>query len=252
MTDYRGSAALHGRKPMGSPVFEAQSRTTSLLSPQDIYLFKEGTHGRLYDKLGCQLTTENDIEGAHFSVWAPNAKHVSVFGDFNDWDRTRDPLTPRSDDSGVWEGFVPHMQAGGRYKYRIESRYNGYQVDKADPFGFYCEVPPATASRAWRLDYEWHDQQWMSDRRQRNSLSVAHSIYELHLGSWRRGEDNRLLSYREIAPMLARYANEMGFTHVELMPVCEHPFYGSWGYQITGYFAPTARYGNPQDFMFLV
>jgi 1,4-alpha-glucan branching enzyme len=237
---------------MGSPIFEGQARGTSLLSPQDIYLFKEGTHTRLYDKLGCHFTADAGVEGAHFAVWAPNAERVTVVGDFNDWDPGRHPLTPRSDDSGVWEGFVPHVQPGARYKYQIESRYNGYKVAKADPYGFYCEEAPDTASRAWRLDYEWHDQEWMSHRAERNALSAAHSTYEVHLGSWRRGDDNRVLSYREIAPQLAAYAVEMGFTHVELMPVCEHPFYGSWGYQITGYFAPTSRYGTPQDFMFLI
>jgi len=226
--------------------------SSSVLSPQDIYLFKEGTHRRLYDKFGCRLVNESGVGGARFAVWAPNAERVCVLGDFNDWDITRHPLTPRNDDSGVWEGFIAGIEQGARYKYHIDSRYNGYKVDKADPFAFYCEAPPATASRAWRLDYDWHDNDWMRSRATPNALNAPYSIYEVHLGSWRRGEDNRMLTYRELAPRLAQYAVEMGFTHVELMPVCEHPFYGSWGYQITGYFAPTARYGTPQDFMFLV
>src|SRR5690349_1223472 len=224
----------------------------TLLSPQDIYLFKEGTHRRLYDKLGCHLGQESGSDGAHFAVWAPNAERVFVFGDFNGWDKQRHALTPRGDESGVWEGFVPGVEPGACYKYHIVSRYHGYQVDKADPYAFYCERPPLTASRAWQLDYEWQDAQWMSERGQRNALDAPQSIYELHLGSWRRGDNDRMLSYREIADQLAQYAVEMGFTHVEIMPVCEHPFYGSWGYQITGYFAPSSRYGTPQDFMFLV
>jgi 1,4-alpha-glucan branching enzyme len=224
------------------------STSRSLLSPQDIYLLKEGTHSRLYEKLGCHLTGE----GAHFAVWAPNAQRVSVVGDFNGWQPDRHELTSRGDESGVWEGFVPGMEAGARYKYRIESRYNEYTVDKADPFAFLCETPPATASRAWRLDYEWHDDDWMRTRGARNDLHAPHATYEVHLGSWQRGEDNRMLTYREIAPRLADYVEQMGFTHVELMPICEHPFYGSWGYQVTGFFAPTSRYGTPQDFMFLV
>ena len=224
----------------------------SVLSPQDIYLFKEGTHRRLYDKFGCHLVNESGVDGARFAVWAPNAERVCVLGDFNDWDPTRHPLTPHSDEGGVWEGFIPGIEQGARYKYHIDSRYNGYKVDKADPLAFYCEAPPATASRAWRLDYDWHDNDWLHTRATPNALNAPHSTYEVHLGSWRRGEDNRMLTYRELAPRLAQYAVEMGFTHVELMPVCEHPFYGSWGYQITGYFAPSARYGTPQDFMFLV
>src|SRR5690349_11804728 len=241
---------LSRARAMGS--IDTLQSTSTLLSPQDIYLFKEGTHRRLYQKLGCHFTNESNVDGARFAVWAPNAERVSVFGDFNQWDKTRTALTPRGDESGVWEVFVAGIEPGARYKYHVVSRYDGYEVDKADPFAFYSEPPPATASRAWRLGYDWHDQDWMHNRGVRNALDAPYSIYELHLGSWRRGENNRLLSYRELAPQIAQYAVEMGFTHVELMPVGEHPFYGSWGYQITGYFAPTSRYGTPQDFMFLV
>jgi 1,4-alpha-glucan branching enzyme len=198
---------------MGSPdtlqsaAFESATRPgVALLSPQDIYLFKEGSHGRIYDKLGCHFARESGVDGAHFAVWAPNAERVSLIGDFNEWDAARNPLTSRSDDSGIWEGFVPNIQVGARYKYHIQSRYNGYQVAKADPCAFYCETPPGTASRAWQLDYDWQDQEWMRTRGQRNALNVAHSTYEVHLGSWRRGEGNRMLSYREMAPMLAQYA----------------------------------------------
>ncbi len=214
----------------------------------DVYLYREGTHSRLYEKLGCHL----HAQGAHFAVWAPNARRVSVIGDFNGWNPDAHPLAPREDQSGIWEGEVPGVMPGQAYKYRIWSNHGGYVVDKADPFAFYAELPPATASRAWRLDYEWGDGDWMRQRRERNALDRPISIYEVHLGSWRRGSDGTWLGYRELAHRLAEYVNELGFTHVELMPVTEHPFYGSWGYQTTGYFAPTSRYGCPQDFMYLV
>jgi 1,4-alpha-glucan branching enzyme len=226
----------------------------SWLTDYDIYLFREGAHFRLYDKLGAHVRTVRGEKGACFAVWAPNAERVSVIGEFNGWDPAAHPLKVREDGSGIWEGFVPGVEPGAAYKYHVVSRYNGYRVDKGDPFAFYWEASPRTASRVWDLAYEWGDGEWMALRPKRNALGRPISIYEVHLGSWRRvpGEGNRCLSYREIAPYLAEYAKEMGFTHVEILPVTEHPFYGSWGYQTLGYFAPTSRYGTPQDFMYLV
>ena len=220
-----------------------------MLTDQDIYLFREGTHGRLYERLGARLAA--DGSGAHFAVWAPNAASVSVIGDWNGWDAAANPLAPRSDHSGIWEGSVAGVRHGHAYKYRINSHVGGYQVEKADPFAICSELPPATASRAWALDYAWQDSAWMNSRAARNGLDAPMSIYELHLGSWRRNQGN-FLNYRDAAHALGDYLTELGFTHVELMPITEHPFYGSWGYQTTGYFAPTARYGTPQDFMYFV
>jgi 1,4-alpha-glucan branching enzyme len=219
-----------------------------LLTDHDIYLFREGTHGRLYSELGSHLL---DGGGARFAVWAPNAESVSVIGDFNGWNPSANRLEPRADHSGIWEGEARGAQPGHTYKYRINSRLGGYSVEKADPFSVFCELPPKTASRIWSLDYTWNDAPWMAGRAARNGLSAPMSIYELHLGSWRR-KDGNFLSYRELAHELGDYLNEVGFTHVELMPITEHPFYGSWGYQTTGYFAPTARYGTPQDLMYFV
>ncbi len=221
-----------------------------MLTDQDVYLFREGTHGRLYEKLGCHFQAGRD--GASFALWAPNARAVSVIGDWNGWDPTADPLAPRADGSGIWEGFAPRARRGQPYKYRIVSNANGHVADKADPFAFCAECPPATASRAWTLEYAWGDAEWMATRRARNALDAPLAAYEVHLGSWRRGTDGGFLGYREAAQQLADYVVEHGFTHVELLPVTEHPFYGSWGYQTTGYFAPTARYGTPQDFMAFV
>jgi 1,4-alpha-glucan branching enzyme len=217
------------------------------LTDHDIYLFKEGSHGRLHEKLGCHL----GIERARFAVWAPNAQSVSVIGDFNDWQPERDMLHAREDGSGIWEGRVASVARGACYKYRIQSRVNGHVGDKADPFAFCSQRPPDTASRAWTLDYEWGDAGWMGTRRARNALDAPMAIYEVHAGSWKRS-NGESLDYRTLAHELADYVVGMGFTHVELMPLTEHPFYGSWGYQTTGYFAPTARYGTPQDFMYLV
>ncbi|MEJ7929152.1 1,4-alpha-glucan branching protein GlgB [Ramlibacter sp. AN1015] len=219
-----------------------------MIGSDDLYFFQEGTHARLYDKLGCHVQQGG---GAHFAVWAPNARAVSVIGEWNDWTSGADALQPRGDGSGIWEGVAPHAQRGQTYKYRIWSQYGGYVVDKADPFAFHAEAPPATGSRVWSLDYRWHDQDWMANRGPHNAHDAPMSIYEVHLGSWRR-QDGSFLGYRDLAHQLADYALEMGFTHVELMPVTEHPFYGSWGYQTTGYFAPTCRYGTPQDFMYFV
>jgi 1,4-alpha-glucan branching enzyme len=217
-------------------------------SAHDAYLFREGTHSRLYQALGCHLRPDGG--GADLAVWAPNAAAVSVIGDWNGWHGEADPLRPRSDDSGVWEGHIPGIAHGNAYKFRIVTP-GGQWLEKADPFAVYAEQPPATASRAWSLDYTWNDGDWMAHRGPRNALDAPMSIYEVHPGSWRR-RDGVPLSYRELAHALADYVAELGFTHVELMPITEHPFYGSWGYQTTGYFAPTSRYGTPQDFMYFV
>ena len=213
----------------------------------DSYLFREGTHSRLHDALGCHLGDD----GARFAVWAPNAASVSVIGDWNYWSPQADPMQPRTDGSGIWDGFAAQARHGQAYKYRIRSRHGDYTVEKADPFAIYAEHPPQTASRIWSLEYRWGDSDWMSSRGAHNALDAPMSIYEVHAGSWRR-KDGAFLGYGELAHQLAEYVRHMGFTHVELMPVTEHPFYGSWGYQTTGYFAPTARYGTPQDFMYLV
>jgi 1,4-alpha-glucan branching enzyme len=222
------------------------------LTEHDIYLFREGTHTRLYEKLGAHPGVAGDEHGTGFAVWAPNAEAVSVIGDFNGWDRSRDALALRTDGSGIWEGFIAGVGPNARYKYHVASRYRGYRADKGDPFAFAWEAPPQTASRVCDLDYPWHDGKWMAERRARNALGAPLAIYELHLGSWRRRDRNTFLGYRDLAASLAAYVTDLGFTHVELLPVTEHPFYGSWGYQTTGYFAPTARYGTPQDFMALV
>jgi 1,4-alpha-glucan branching enzyme len=229
------------------------SPASGLISEQDLYLFNEGTQFRLYDHLGAHLGTQGGQAGTRFAVWAPNAVRVSVIGDWNSWAHGADPLALRGT-TGVWEGFLPGVGAGARYKYHIESKFRFYRVDKADPVGFYAETPPRQASVVCDLSYAWNDGEWMASRGARQALTAPMSIYEVHLGSWRRvpEEGNRSLTYREIAPLLAEHVKKMGFTHVELMPVMEHPFYGSWGYQSTGYFAPTSRHGTPQDFMVLV
>ncbi len=225
----------------------------SLLSADDLYLFNGGRHYRLYDKLGAHPCRFRDVEGVYFAVWAPNAEQVSVIGDFNDWGKTALLLSPR-EQSGIWEGFSPDATTGNCYKYHIISRHRKYSVDKADPFAFHAEIPPRLASRICRLDYTWRDSEWMAARAQSKMFERPLSIYEVHLGSWRRDPENseRLLSYLEIASELPHYVKEMGFTHIELLPVMEHPFYASWGYQTSGYFAPSSRYGTPQDFMALI
>ena len=226
----------------------------TLFTDQDIYLFREGNHFQLYEKLGAHLMTAGQQEGTYFAVWAPNAEKISVVGDFNGWNPRSNPLGPRWDSSGIWEGFIPGVGKGAIYKYHILSRYADFKVEKGDPFAFYWEIPPNTASRVWDLDYTWKDGEWMRNRYRANGLKSPLSVYEVHLGSWRRvpEENYRFLTYREIAPALAQYAKDMGFTHVEFLPVMEHPFYGSWGYQTIGNFAPTSRYGTPQDLMFLI
>jgi 1,4-alpha-glucan branching enzyme len=228
-----------------------------VLTEQDIYLFREGTHYRSYEKLGAHPTagtSPGGEKGTHFAVWAPNAASVSVVGDFNGWNPQSHRLEARADSSGIWSGFLAGVGPGALYKYHIVSKDGGYTVNKSDPYAFRCEVPPRTASVVWDLSYEWGDQEWMKTRAKRNALDAPQAVYELHVGSWRRvpDEHNRSLNYRELAHAVSEYVLEMGFTHVELMPIMEHPFYGSWGYQVTGYFAPTSRYGTPQDFMYFV
>ena len=225
----------------------------SVLSEFDRYLLAEGTFHRAYQKLGAHITERDGQRGVQFAVWAPNAKMTSVIGEFNDWN----PLANRMEPSpaGVWETFIPRMGPGEIYKYHLESNYGGYSVDKADPYGFAAEIRPHTASRVWELEsYAWRDGSWMAARGKSNALDAPISIYEVHLGSWRRvpEEQSRWLSYRELAPLLAEYVHNAGFTHVELLPVMEHPFDGSWGYETTGYFAPTSRFGTPSDFMYFV
>jgi 1,4-alpha-glucan branching enzyme len=225
----------------------------SLLSDDDLYLFNEGSFLRMYDKLGSHVVTVDGTEGTSFGVWAPNAEQVSVIGDFNGWNRESHPLRPRGS-SGIWEGFVPGVGHGAIYKYWIVSRGKKHRVEKADPLAAHAETPPKTGSVVWDLGYDWGDRRWIKERGARNSLGAPISVYEVHIGSWRRvpEEDNRPLTYRELAEQLPEYVKGMGFSHVEFLPVMEHPFYGSWGYQTTGYFAPTSRYGTPQDFMHLV
>jgi 1,4-alpha-glucan branching enzyme len=220
-----------------------------MLTEQDIYLFREGTHAALHRALGCHL--KPDGRGARFAVWAPNAREISVVGDWNDYRRGVHKLAPRWDSSGIWEGEVDEVRRGQTYKYAITNAH-GHVEERADPLAFYSEVAPRTASKAWSLEHEWQDHDWMSKRREKNAMDAPWSVYELHLGSWRRSHADQLPTYREVALPLAEYLGRMGFTHVELMPITEHPFYGSWGYQTTGYFAPASRYGTPQDFMHLV
>ena len=224
-----------------------------IISDLDVHLFNEGTHYRLFDKLGARPLTLNGVAGTYFAVWAPNAERVTVMGEFNFWDRSNRPLTTLGG-SGIWHAFVPGASRGMQYKYFIRSRFLSYEIDKADPLAFRNEEPPQTASVIWDLDYGWGDKTWMETRGQRNSASAPISIYEMHLGSWMRSPDDprRFFSCRDIAPRLAEYCRATGFTHVELLPIMEHPYYPSWGYQITGYFAPTSRYGTPQDYMYLV
>ena len=228
----------------------------SLLNKDDIFLFNEGTNYQLYRHLGAHPVHDHDgnKSGVHFAVWAPNAEQVSVIGDFNYWQKSAHPLKQFHTGSGIWEGFIANLESGIRYKYHIKSKFKQYCVDKRDPFAFYGEKPPLTASMVWNLDYQWQDQDWMVQRKERNRLNQPFSIYEVHLGSWCRknSSTDSFLSYREIVPLLSRYCQENSFTHIELLPLMEHPFYGSWGYQTVGYFSPTSRYGTPQDLMYLI
>jgi 1,4-alpha-glucan branching enzyme len=224
----------------------------SLLTDDDLYLFNEGSHLNLYQKLGAHEVEVKGVRGTYFAVWAPDAEQVFVTGDFNSWGKHPHPLRSRGH-SGIWEGFIPGVGKGALYKYHVVSRYHSYRVNKMDPFACLHEPPPKTASVVWDLDYQWEDNHWMRSRAEHNALNAPVAIYEVHLGSWMRSPEGNLpLSYRDLGPRLAEYASRLGYTHVELLPIMEHPFYGSWGYQTTGYFAPTARYGTPQDFMYLI
>ncbi|MEL1252385.1 1,4-alpha-glucan branching protein GlgB [Flavobacterium sp. DGU38] len=226
--------------------------TYSLFTDFDIDLFKAGKHFRLYEKLGAHLVEVDGVKGVYFAVWAPTAKSVSVVGDFNYWTQGEHLLQVRWDSSGIWEGFIPNLDKGAIYKYKIQSHIDGIITEKADPFSLYCEKPPYTASVVWDLDYNWKDEKWMQLRHEHNALDKPYSVYEVHLGSWKRGDDNKFLTYLELADDLVAYVKETGFTHVEFMPVMEYPYDPSWGYQLVGYFAPTSRFGKPQDFMVLV
>jgi len=244
----RSGKTVSAPRPRKPPVVaDIIPAVKTLFSDWDLHLFNEGTHLRLWEKLGAHIVPG----GVMFAVWAPNAERVSVIGDFNDWSYDSHPLQAHAQ-SGIWEGFIPDLKKGTVYKYHIVSKHNGYRVDKADPVGFMHETPPETASIVWDLAYEWNDAEWMAQRKERNGFNAPMSTYEVHLGSWRRTEDNQSLSYRDIADPLVDYVTKMNFTHIELMPVMEHPFYGSWGYQCTGYFAPTSRYGTPQDLKYLI
>ncbi|MCB0057992.1 MAG: 1,4-alpha-glucan branching enzyme, partial [Caldilineaceae bacterium] len=212
------------------------------LSEFDLYLHGEGNFLESYERFGAHMMTVDGVEGVHFAVWAPNALRVSVVGPFNLWDN-RVNVMQMHGESGVWETFIPNLPKGMHYKYSVKSRFMGYEVDKADPYGFYFEVRPTTDSRIWNIDeYGWGDGDWMANRVEHQAPNRPMNIYEVHLGSWRRGEDNAFLSYRELAHQMVDYVKEMGYTHIELLPVTEHPFDGSWGYQVTGYFAPTSRF----------
>ncbi len=226
------------------------AEASSSLTAFDLYLFGEGTNHEAYRMLGSHVVAMDGTRGVRFAVWAPNASAVTVIGGFNQWDRTRHPMEHRS--GGVWEIFVPGLEQGEHYKFCVTSRTNQVQ-EKCDPYAFFAEVPPRTASIVWNLDnYQWNDVRWMQGRTQRNFQREPVCIYEVHLESWLRGHNNEWLTYRELADKLVEYVAQMGFTHVELLPVAEHPFGGSWGYQITGYFAPTSRFGTPDDFRYLV
>ncbi|WP_421811436.1 1,4-alpha-glucan branching protein GlgB [Flagellimonas sp.] len=226
--------------------------THSFFTDFDINLFKAGKHFRLYNKLGSHLTEVDGVKGTYFAVWAPSAKSVSVVGDFNYWNANDHQLNVRWDSSGIWEGFIPGVDKGTKYKYKIHSNNNDVWTEKADPFARFCEQPPQTASVVWDDAYQWKDSEWMHTREEKNALDKPYSVYEVHLASWKKKNGWESLSYLEMAEELADYVEEMGFTHVELMPVMEYPYDPSWGYQITGYFAPTSRFGKPEDFKVLV
>ncbi len=230
----------------------AKTKPFSLFTEFDINLFKAGKHYKLYEKFGSHVVTVDGETGTYFAVWAPSAKSISVVGDFNYWIEGEHMLNVRWDGSGIWEGFIPNVGVGTLYKYKIFSQHNNYSVDKADPYAKKCELPPNTASVVWEDDYSWKDSRWMKSRKEKNALDAPYSVYEVHLGSWKRKDNNKFLSYKEMADELVDYVKKMNFTHVEMMPVMEYPFDPSWGYQLTGYFAPTSRFGNPDEFKYLV
>ena len=239
-----------------------QAEIPSIFSEFDLYLFGQGQHYHLYEKMGAHPRTVNGVQGVNFALWAPHAQSVSVIGDFNRWNRAATPMHVRHSDLGIWECFVPDLQVGALYKYALYSRFNGYTADKIDPYGFAAELRPQTASIVAEIhQHEWQDANWLQQREQRQSFSAPISIYEVHLGSWRHVperhqpgavEEDRFMTYRELAHALAPYVKALGFTHIELMPITEYPFDGSWGYQVTGYFAPTSRFGSPTDFQYFV
>lgn len=223
-----------------------------LLTDYDIYLFGQGKHLAIYEKLGAQPREVGGVAGVNFAVWAPNCYKVALIGDFNRWD-ARSHIMENNNNSGIWEIFVPGLEAGAPYKYEIRSHNRGFRAEKTDPYGFYAELRPKTASIVWNIDgYEWHDADWMADRAEGDPLSQPMNVYELHLGSWKRKADDEFLSYRELADELLPYLVDMGYTHLELLPVAEHPLDASWGYQVTGYYAPTSRFGTPDDFKYFV
>ena len=230
---------------------------SSIFSDFDLYLFGQGKHHRIYEQMGAHVRTVNGVEGVNFAVWAPNARAVSVIGDFNGWQHDANPMRLRHIDLGVWECFIPGIQVGALYKYIVYSRYNDYVAEKADPYGFAVELRPKTASIVTNIhQHQWQDEAWAQERSQHQQLSSPISIYEVHLGSWRHvpepSGENRFMTYRELAHALASYVKDLGYTHVELLPITEYPYDGSWGYQVTDYFAPTSRYGSPADFQYFV
>jgi len=238
-------------------VSTGEQDTSSIFSDFDLYLFGQGKHRRIYEKMGAHHCTVDGVAGVNFALWAPNARTVSVIGDFNGWQHGAHPMHLRHIDLGVWERFIPGIQVGALYKYAVYSRYNNYVAEKSDPYGFAAELRPKTASIVADIhQHQWQDEAWMQERTQRQQLSSPISIYEVHPGSWRRvieeSGENRVMTYRELAHALAPYVKELGFTHIELLPITEYPYDGSWGYQVTGYFAPTSRYGSPEDFQYFV
>lgn len=225
----------------------------STLNETDIYLFKQGSYTKMYEKFGAHKMVHNGIEGVHFCVWAPNAKSVCVRGDFNNYQIDAHPLKLRDDDSGIWEGFIEGVKEDLTYKYHIVSKFHGTVHEKSDPFGFYAEVAPKSASKIYDIDsYSWNDTLWMKNRYKNNAHNAPISVYEIHLGSWKRKEDNTFLTYKELADELIPYIKQMNYTHVEFMPLSEYPYFGSWGYQVVGYFAATSRFGQPNDLMYLI
>lgn len=226
---------------------------TTRFTEFDISLFKSGKHFKLYEKLGSHLMEVDGVDGVYFAVWAPSATYVSVIGDFNYWNKDEHPLFPRWDGSGIWEGFIPGLKKGTIYKYQISAQ-DGRHLEKGDPYAFSWEVPPKTASVVWDLEYKWKDKKWMSARKAQVGKNKPYSVYEVHIGSWKKlGEEgNRSLTYQEMVKEMVPYVKDLGFTHVEFMPVMEYPFFGSWGYQGIGYYAPSSRHGSPQDFMALI
>lgn len=226
-----------------------------ILTDFDLHLIAEGTHYKNYEKLGAHVIEVDGVKGVHFAVWAPNAKRVSVIGNFNHWDHRKHPMRPLGN-SGIWEIFIPGLDEGELYKFYIESKYHGYKEQKADPFAFFFEVRPKSAAIVYNIEnkHKWEDDEWIQKRAKKNWLESPISIYEVHLGSWMRvkEEGNRFLTYRELSEHLIPYVKSLGFTHIELLPITEHPLDASWGYQTIGYFAPTSRYGRPEDFMYFV